>query len=525
MAKIQLGTGSSSASSHRLTQSSQTLNRRYVGRPSNLAIDEAAQNLSTNSPAPSSAPSRLVNLRVHAADLQQLQAQNTMPEPVANANTSPTQIVPRVVEFGASTAEVAPTTAQNPSIDLNQIVPPEEIVDQPVYSEPPVQESMMMVATSVTSDAPNYHTPSSEVDTQTLAMSIAADYAAASFDASVNNEVVAYNSTPANDTSIDAIAQAASEAIAAIRTATDPEEVAEQVASLQAFANNIKASSAAPEMLELSDTIEKFVSVAMKSSKIQAEVEKKTKKTVKSSKPAVKVTPHATTPKAMPHPTTATKTATRPVARPSRPVSKLRPTSRRTKVTPKLVADEDQALRNALRSVADMDGEPSTSTKKTSKKVQKTGSGKRFVLAFICAAACVAAVVYFVGSNIPDISVKVAAMQTGIEASCPSYIPRDFSLSDISSENGKIILYYKGPDQAAFNLSEEKSSWDSTALLRNYVEPSWQDNYTTTHEQGVTVYISGANAAWVNGGILYKINSSTSNSLTKKQLRNIVTSL
>lgn len=59
----------------------------------------------------------------------------------------------------------------------------------------------------------------------------------------------------------------------------------------------------------------------------------------------------------------------------------------------------------------------------------------------------------------PDISVKVAAMQTGIEASYPAYIPRDFSLNDVSSEEGKISISFKGPDRAAFVLSEEKSSW------------------------------------------------------------------
>ena len=130
------------------------------------------------------------------------------------------------------------------------------------------------------------------------------------------------------------------------------------------------------------------------------------------------------------------------------------------------------------------------------------------------------------GSNIPDISVRVAAMQTGIQASYPSYVPRDYSLGDITSEDGKIALTFDGPDNASFVLIEEKSSWDSAALLRNYVEPTWQDDYTTTHEQGITIYISNSNsnAAWVNGGVLYKITSN-STVLTKKQVRNIVTSL
>ena len=43
MTEIQLKSGSSSASTHRLTQASHTLNRRYVERPSNLAIDERSE--------------------------------------------------------------------------------------------------------------------------------------------------------------------------------------------------------------------------------------------------------------------------------------------------------------------------------------------------------------------------------------------------------------------------------------------------------------------------------------------------
>lgn len=87
-------------------------------------------------------------------------------------------------------------------------------------------------------------------------------------------------------------------------------------------------------------------------------------------------------------------------------------------------------------------------------------------------------------------------------------------------------MIFSGPDKSSFSLIEEKSSWDSSALLRNYVEPTWNDNYATTHEQGITIYISNVNAdaAWVNGGILYKITSEGT-ALTKKQVRSIVVSL
>lgn len=513
MTEIQLGSGSPSAATHRRTQASRTLNRHYVERPSNLAIEEAANNIprereSDNIQAPSR-PSRLVNLRLRTADLIEAQQEEIIPPEDTQVSTP---IIPNVVEFGSAPA------------DLSQVVPPEEETTE-TYDQP-----------TITSYAPAVIEKSaivSQPEPQDLAMSIAADYAAASFDASVNT-------TSTTSGSIDAIARAASEAIATIRTANDPSEIAEQVTSLKAFAENIKASSSAPEMAELSDTIEKFVNVAMKSTRVQEEIEKKlieeeaAKAKAKANadlravikKPAIVAKPITTS-------KSVTKTSNTKIAKPTKPASRIatrpttrpRPTTTRrtTKKSAGLVADEDQALRKALRSVASMDDDPDEKTLRKKLPRRKT-SKKRFALAFFCAIACVSGIVYFVGSNIPDISVKVAAIQTGIEASYPTYVPRDFSLSDISSENGKITLSFKGPDKATFTITEEKSSWDSTALLRNFVEPTWDANYITTHEQGLTIYISGANATWVNGGVLYKITA-PSNSLTKKQLRNIVTSM
>ena len=205
-------------------------------------------------------------------------------------------------------------------------------------------------------------------------------------------------------------------------------------------------------------------------------------------------------------------------------------TAEKRQITKQPSAQElkEQAIQKALRSVATMESsqqtEQPTNNKKKIKKVRTKDSSRRLAMAFACAIVCVVALGFFVNMNMPDLSVRVAAMQTGIEASYPSYVPRDYSLSNIISENGKITMEFKGPGEASFTLTEEKSSWDSTALLNNFVKKNWQDNYSTTHEQGITIYINNSNAAWVNGGIVYNITSS-GNDLTKKQIRNIVTSL
>ena len=186
-----------------------------------------------------------------------------------------------------------------------------------------------------------------------------------------------------------------------------------------------------------------------------------------------------------------------------------------------------QAIKKALA-----DAERSVDTTKTKNKKSKMRTGEkihfgfsRVMLAMSCAAVAVLAIAYFVNINMPDISLKVAAMQTGIEATYPSYVPRDFSLSDIASESGKITLKFKNSTTGdAFTIVEEQSAWDSNALLSNYVKPNYGDNFSTIREQGLTLYMSNSDACWVNGGVVYKLTTD-SGSLTKKQIKSVATSL
>lgn len=624
--KIQLESGSPSSATHKLTQPSATLNRRYVSRPTNLAIEEAARSADSHSHAHTSRtarPSRLVNLRVHDTDLEAMRAAEpaTAQPPQNTAQTT----APRILETYQPT-ELPQTfnAQQTPATDFSQIYPDSQPTYQPTseqfvqpYSVDPTGTQPMALesniagspyAPAMTSNNPqdydssynNYgnsctnHTDSyglaspndaavydytsatlpasnalaptpnssllaaepvnstlaqpADLDTRALAMSIAADYTAANLSAAMNTipsvEQVDSLATAINEQhdtkSIDEIAQIASEAISSIQSATDPADIARQIDSLKSFAAEIKSTNSLPEIIELGDTIEKFVAIASKSTGIQAETTKKStpKPTLssKATRAANKVTKsttkmvNSTSAKVTSKPSTRTTAqGLKPSTTVSRPAKRLaapaiRPARRvaRPATRPQLADDKDAALRKALRSVASMDDDLKTS--RAHIKTRKKGGFKRFMLAFGCASACVAAIIYFVGTNIPDISVRVAAMQTGIEASYPSYIPRGFSLDGISSEDSKITLTFTSADAGTFTLIEEKSSWDSAALLRNYVEPTWQGDYTTTHEQGLTIYIYGANATWVNGGVLYKINAEN-DVLTKKQLRNIVTSI
>ena len=199
-----------------------------------------------------------------------------------------------------------------------------------------------------------------------------------------------------------------------------------------------------------------------------------------------------------------------------------------TPVGPSAKELKDQAIKKAL---AEASAPEMSSKGKKGRKADSEGMGKmrfgfgRIILAISCAAVAVFAVAYFVNLNMPDISLKVAAMQTGINASYPNYVPRDFAISSISSEDGKVVLNFKNSNSGdAFSITEETSSWDSNALLTNYVKDAFKDNYSIIREQGLTIYTNDGAAAWVNGGIVYKINISEG-SLTNKQIRSIATSL
>lgn len=583
MSKIEIESGRSSSATHRLTQASTTLNRRYVKRPANFAVEEAARAAeqraisATSMPA---APSRLVNRNVSSAALEAARLEEERKaEEAARAAAEYAEyermqqyqyatMIPNVVEFGQlspdmnSTYEASiagePVTVVNSNPE-NTYNPSEQMI-YPNYNPDPnaIQPMPESYATDqsqaynnttydnhsndynsnyTTPDTASYNAYSSpaqtsstpEIDTEALTMSIAADYAAASFGVSMgNNEAENSTSTQTGDSSVDAIARAASEAIASIRVATDPSEVSEQVNSLKAFAENIKANHNTPEMKELGDTIDKFVSIAMKSTKVQEAV----KNNKDSSKPSVKVSLSSKANRAA---TKVTKSSAKVMAASrkanTKPLSRtnthnLSQANLKNAGAKRLSSGmtRNRAIEDAIHNVATMENRNSKNQPKP--LMRRKSSVKRFIVAFACATACVIGVLAYVSINIPDVSVKVAAMQTGIQAKYPSYIPRDYNLSDVLSEEGKITMIFSGPDKSSFSLIEEKSSWDSSALLRNYVEPTWNDNYATTHEQGITIYISNVNAdaAWVNGGILYKITSEGT-ALTKKQVRSIVVSL
>ncbi len=181
---------------------------------------------------------------------------------------------------------------------------------------------------------------------------------------------------------------------------------------------------------------------------------------------------------------------------------------------------KDKAIQKALRDVATMQQEQEEYQPKR-RFWQKRG----FLISGAVAIISIALLGYLVYLNLPDLSVRVAAMQTGIENAYPSYVPMNYRLSGLVKEdNGVITMNFVQENGGSFQLIEKKSSWDSATVLSNFVEEKWGSDYVVAKGQGLTVYISGSNAVWVNGGVLYQIEDHGSN-LTTDDLHDIAISL
>lgn len=131
---------------------------------------------------------------------------------------------------------------------------------------------------------------------------------------------------------------------------------------------------------------------------------------------------------------------------------------------------------------------------------------------------------YFTYLNMPNLSVRVAAAQAGFSATYPGYHPDGYRIKKVAYAEGQVgIQYVANGGTQAFTVKQEKSGWDSSALLANYVEPTSHGGYIPHSEQGITVYVFDNNAAWVNDGIRYTIQGDAP--LSSEQILDIATSM
>lgn len=131
---------------------------------------------------------------------------------------------------------------------------------------------------------------------------------------------------------------------------------------------------------------------------------------------------------------------------------------------------------------------------------------------------------YMTYLTMPGISMRIAASQAGVAATYPEFQPSGYSFDGpITFAAGEVTAQFaSNSDDTFYSIKQRKSSWDSQAVLDNYVAKQ-SSRYVTLVENGITVYTFDNKAAWVNGGILYTLGGNAR--LSNDQVMKIATSM
>lgn len=163
------------------------------------------------------------------------------------------------------------------------------------------------------------------------------------------------------------------------------------------------------------------------------------------------------------------------------------------------------------------------------KWAKKFGLSRRGVNLASVSLAAAALIGFFAYQNVPNISLYIKSKNAKIAAGMPAYRPSGFSVGQIDSSPGQIVINFSSntSDGRNFQITQRNSDWNSEALLANYVDPNYRGAYQVRQDHGKTIYIyqvaENSNATWVDGGVWYNIESRAN--LNHDQLNQMALSL
>jgi len=156
---------------------------------------------------------------------------------------------------------------------------------------------------------------------------------------------------------------------------------------------------------------------------------------------------------------------------------------------------------------------------------KKTKGKRGRVFGFVSATVVALFLIGFLAyQNIPSLSLELASYRSGLHATMPASSPSGFTFGFLSYSPGNVTVNFTSPqDSRQFNITQKASSWDSQALLSNFVS-SANSAYKTYSRAGRTVYLLGNNTAtWVDSGIWYTVDGNSS--LSTAQLLDVASSM
>jgi len=195
----------------------------------------------------------------------------------------------------------------------------------------------------------------------------------------------------------------------------------------------------------------------------------------------------------------------------------------RNKKAPTPVAKKPSTAKEVKN--AAIDKAMATPTQKPAKDTEPSKSKLRKLIIIVAIILVVAGALFAAYRLFPSISVGIASAQAGISATYPEFTPDGYSLSQpVTYGDGRVELkFHSNSNDNYYTVTQTRSSWDPSAVLDKVVTPEAGAAYVTTKERGLTIYTYDSVATWVNGGIMYKIDSKAP--LSGDQIRRIATSL
>lgn len=132
---------------------------------------------------------------------------------------------------------------------------------------------------------------------------------------------------------------------------------------------------------------------------------------------------------------------------------------------------------------------------------------------------------YAAYTHIPSLSIGVVNARVGVQANYPGYIPDGYRIDGpISGQDGQVQINFKSTtNDTSFKLIQVNSTWDSDALLSNYVKEKSNNHYQTDTERGIVIYSFSHGGAWMNGGILHVVEGTAQ--LNPEQIKRMAISL
>lgn len=221
---------------------------------------------------------------------------------------------------------------------------------------------------------------------------------------------------------------------------------------------------------------------------------------------------------------------TQPVATPTKPAVSAPVTMKAVHTTPAAQQPTTPAAPKPSQIIKQeaIDKALATPTKREGKrrKIAKSHAKKTRTLSIASASLALLMLGgYFTYLNMPSLSVRVAAAQSGVNASYPGYKPDGYSINGLVTYNKDTVTmkFASNGGPQSYTIDQTKKNWDSSAVLENYVKPKVGGSYIPYSERGLTIYTFENNAAWVNNGTFYTISGDAP--LSSDQILHIASSM